>query len=265
MKDLQRVRFILLCWGVSRANSSFVLSASVVHFNSPRDMRRKFGVVFFYHLACCQRQCQNPASWADSIKMIGNRHAEGAAPILHAVDDNDGSRSIETINSCNRRRSREVHVFNEEEPNQLRKRWQAAVSCVVETQFWDGLLPTLSNRDATLLRSQGGFLASIPFTVFPTDRSCGIDPQFFRIRLFLLRFPLLCLSRSRWKVRTNEFLLGFIVGGVVDGFPLFNGAQLAADTIRESHSPRRYYPAEGTRGERDRFETRPTREGDHAL
>ena len=33
------------------------------------------------------------------------------------------------------------------------------------------------------MRSQAGPLASIPFTVFPTDRSCRIDPQPFRILL----------------------------------------------------------------------------------
>ena len=129
------------------------------------------------------RHAAHWASWADSIKMIGERHPEVAATILRAVDDNNGSRSIKAINSCTQRleeagfvvpdcvqlASGEVQapdVVDKEEPNQPRKGWQAAVSRVVETQFWDGLLPTLSNRDATLLRSQPGPLASIPFTVF---------------------------------------------------------------------------------------------------
>ena len=61
----------------------------------------------------------------------------------------------------------------------------------------NGLLPTLSNRDATLLRSQAGPLASIPFTVFPTDRSCRIDPQPFRVLLLRrLRLPLPFTARS---------------------------------------------------------------------
>ena len=79
-------------------------------------------------------------------------------------------------------------VVDEEEPNQPRKGWQATVSRVAETQFWDGLLPTLSNRDVMMLRLQGGPLASIPFTVFPTDRSCRIDPQPFRV-LLLRKIP----------------------------------------------------------------------------
>ena len=53
-------------------------------------------------------------------------------------------------------------VVDEEDPNQPRKGGQAAVSRVVVTQVWDGLLPTLSKRDATLLRSQAGPLESIP-------------------------------------------------------------------------------------------------------
>ena len=75
------------------------------------------------------------------------------------------------------------------------------MSRVVETQFWDGLLPTLSNRDATLLRSQGGPLASIPFTVFPTDRSCRIDPQLFRVlllRRLRLQLPFYCAFVRVW-------------------------------------------------------------------
>ena len=82
--------------------------------------------------------------------MIGERHPEVAATILRAVDDNNGSRSIEAINSCTRRleeagfvapdwvqlASGEVQVpdvVDEEERKQQRKGWQAAVSRVVET------------------------------------------------------------------------------------------------------------------------------------
>ena len=95
------------------------------------------------------RHAAHWASWADSIKMIGERHPEVAATILRAVDDNNGSRSIEAINSCTRRleeagfvapdwvqlASGEVQapdVLDEEEPNQPRKGWQAAVSRVVD-------------------------------------------------------------------------------------------------------------------------------------
>ena len=187
-------------------------------------------------------------------------------------------------------------VVYEEEPNQPKKGWQATVSRVVETEFWDGLLLTLSNRDATMLRSQGGPLVSIPFTVFPTDHSCRIDPQPLRVlllRRLRLQLPLTAHScvcgrlldnlghhrsacsvagilgrrgypletaaaricrEAGGRVRTNVFLrdLDLGVGGVldnrrlevvVDGLPLFNGAQLAMDTtlvspIRRDCAPR---------------------------
>ena len=144
-------------------------------------------------------------------------------------------------------------VVDEEDPNQPRKGWQAAVSRVV-TQFWDGLLPTLSKRDVTLLRSQADPLESIPFTVFPTDRSCRIDPQPFRIldnlghlgSLDEGEYPLeiaaarIC-REAGGRVRSDVFLreVDLGVGGVldnkrlevvVDGLPLFNGAQLAMGT-----------------------------------
>ena len=84
--------------------------------------------------------------------------------------------------------SREVQapdVVDEDEPNQPRKGWQATVSHVVETQFWDGLLPTLSNRDVTLLRSQGGLSCQFHSQCFPliilvestTTILCLVAPQ----------------------------------------------------------------------------------------
>ena len=211
---------IVVCPG---RNSSFALSAQIVHCNSPRDMRRKkSGDALPLWSACCQRQFQNPPGplprcpclqegWCrssvrlrhtDSIKMIGERHPEVAATILRA--SNSCTRHLEEAGFVApdwvQLASGEVQapdVVDKEEPNQPRKGWQAAVSRVVETEFWDGLLPTLSNSDATLLRSQAGPLASIPFTVFPTDRSCRIDPQPFCILLLRrLRLPLPFTARS---------------------------------------------------------------------
>ena len=85
------------------------------------------------------------ASWADSIKMIGERHPEVAATILRAIDENSISHSIEAINICTGRLedagfvapswvqliSGEVQapdMVDEEDPNQPRKGWQATVS-----------------------------------------------------------------------------------------------------------------------------------------
>ena len=159
-----------------------MLSAQIAHCNSPRHeaqiwrcLTTLVGVLpeaISIRQGCCHaclqevwvpQECPTETrsalgSWADSIKMIGERHPEVAATILRAVDNN-GSRSIEAINSCTRHleeagfaapdwvqlASGEVQapdVVDEEEPNQPRKEWQAAVSRVVERQFWDGLLPT---------------------------------------------------------------------------------------------------------------------------
>ena len=238
VKDLQCAWLILLYCGVSRANF-FIRAVSPdhsLHFAQRHEeqiwrcLTTLIGVVpeaisesarsaATLQLSSGGLGCRSSvrlrhaaywASWADSIKMIGERHPEVAATILRALDENSVSHSIEAINICTGRLedagfvapswvqlvSGEVQapdMVDEEDPNQPRKGWQATVSHVVETQFWDGLLNTLSNRDATLLRSQGGPLASIPFTVFPTDRSCRIDPQPFRVlllRRLRLQLPL---------------------------------------------------------------------------
>ena len=228
VKDLQCAWLILLYCGVSRANF-FIRAVSPDHCSlqfaqkheeqiwrclttligvAPKEISESARSAATLPLSSGGLGCRSTvrlrhaacwASWADSIKMIGERHPEVAATILRAMDENSVSHSIEAINICTSRLeeagfvapswvqlvSGEVQapdVVDEEDPNQPRKGWQATVSRVVETQFWDGLLPTLSNRDATLLRSQGA-LSSIPFIVFPTDRSCRIDPQPFRILL----------------------------------------------------------------------------------
>ena len=70
--------------------------------------------------------------------------------------------------------------------------WENASLRVVETQFWDGLLPTLSNRDATLLRSQGALSRRFHSQCFP-----WIDPQPFRVLLLRrLRLQFLLTARS---------------------------------------------------------------------
>ena len=177
VKDLQCAWLILLYCGVSRANFFIRAVSPDCSLQFATDTRRKSGDALPLQSACCQRQFQIPpkplprcpclqegcrssvrlrhaahwASWADSIKMIGERHPEVAATILRAVDGNNGSRSIQAINSCTRHleeagfvapdwvqlASGEVqapNVVDEDEPNQPRKGWQVAVSRVVETR-----------------------------------------------------------------------------------------------------------------------------------
>ena len=193
------------------------------------------------------------------------------------------------------------HVVEEEEPNQPRKGWQATVFCVVEAQFWDCLFPTFSNRDAMLLRLQEGLdrscridpqpfrillLRRLRFQFLLFARSCRLFDNFGHhpsacavVGIFGRRGHFLMIAAARicreagGRVRTNVFRreLELGVGGMfdnrrgTDSFPLFNGAQLAVDTTLVSvcHPPWRLFPTQGTRGERDRFEARPTSQEHH--
>ena len=111
--------------------------------------------------------------------MIGERHPEVSTTILCAVDEQHASPSFMGVVSSVRTLGEagfvppsweqlaigavEVpDISDADEPNQPRKGWQATVARAVETLFWEGLMPTLSNRDASLLRSQGGPFASVP-------------------------------------------------------------------------------------------------------
>ena len=160
------------------------------------------------------RHAAHWASWADSIKMISERHPEVSTTILRAVDEQHACpsfmgvvSSVQTLEdagfvppSWERLTTGAVEVpdiFDADEPNQQRKGWQATAARAVETHFREGRMPTLSNRDLSLRRSQGRRLASVPFTIFPTDRTCRFDAQLFRILLLRrLRLPL-PLTRRR--------------------------------------------------------------------
>ena len=150
-------------------------------------------------------------------------------------------------------------------PNQPR----AKAAGKVEARSFARLLGTLTDPQKALLRSQGGPPASAPFISMPTDRVSRIDSQFSRLLfLRRLRKPLPltvrscrcgrlldCLGHHRsacpvagalgrrgfplenvaaricreagGRVRTNVDERRLEV--VVDGLPLFRGAQLAID------------------------------------
>ena len=76
--------------------------------------------------------------------------------------------------------------------------WQREVSMKVEQHFRDTrLMPTTTEPDPALLRSQGGPLAAAPFTGCPTDRLFRIEPQCFHVLLLRrLRLPLLFSQRN---------------------------------------------------------------------
>ena len=131
--------------------------------------------------SACHMQRTGP-SWADSIKMISERHPEVSTTILRAVDEQQASPvSWGSYPLCRlwKKRVSFLPVGNSWRLVQSKFRTfstpMATAARAAETHFWEGLMPTLSNRNASLLRPQGGPLASVPFTIFPTDRAetCG--------------------------------------------------------------------------------------------
>ena len=94
----------------------------------------------------------------------------------------------------------EAPALVDEEPNQPRVGWQAVASREVESSFLNALLPTLSDLDIALLKSQGGPLVSSPF-VSLTSRITRLEPQVLKVLFFRrLRLPL-PLHSSRLPVR----------------------------------------------------------------
>ena len=110
-------------------------------------------------------------SWADTLKMVHERHPMVADDILRAMAVRSEAPAIEAINQSvenllavgydvptweSLMTNTNVPVADVEEPNQPRVGWQAAASRAVETCFMRRLLPTLSDSEAALFRSQGG-------------------------------------------------------------------------------------------------------------
>ena len=70
----------------------------------------------------------------------------------------------------------------------------------IEKFFCDSVLPEMSAGERALLRSQGGPLAVLPYTVVPTCPLRRFDPDIFRVLLLRrLRLPFPLSSHScRW-------------------------------------------------------------------
>ena len=226
--------------------------------------------------------------WADCIGMMHQRHPTVARTIIKAIESNNPSHAAQgVVASMESLRTvgftvpsweelilaeNQNRVLVEEDPSQSRfGRQQEAAVAVHHTFLERELRPLLGETEEALLRSQGGPLASVPFTSLPTMRETSFDPQPFRLLLLRrLRLPLSLSARwcrcgrplnslghhqsacSRAGVLGHrgypmEMVMARIcreAGArvrleiIVDGLPLWRGAQLAVDTTRR-HAARR--------------------------
>ena len=159
------------------------------------------------------REAVHWASWADCLAMVRARHPIVAARIIWEMGRFTPVACLEDVQACalalgavgielpswselaNGARPLPSRGHAEDQP---RHGWQREVSKKVEQHFKDSrLLPTMTEPEQALLRSQGGPLAAAPFTCCPTDRLFRIEPQCFRVLLLRrLRLPLPLSQRT---------------------------------------------------------------------
>ena len=115
--------------------------------------------------------------------MIHQRHPTVVRTIIEAIESNNPSHTAQGVVSS---------------MESLR-----AVGCTIPS--WEELIlaenqnRVLGETEVALLRSQGGPLASVPFTSLPTMRETSFDPQPFRLLLLRrLRLPLPLFLSARW-------------------------------------------------------------------
>ena len=153
------------------------------------------------------RQSAHWASWADCLAMVKARHPTVAARIVGELGRLTpvaclgdvqvcalalGAVGIELPSWSSLADGARPVLARGDVQDQPHCGWQREVSLKVEQHFRDTrLLPTMTEPDQALLRSQGGPLAAAPFTSCPTDRLFRIEPQCFRVLLLRrLRLPL---------------------------------------------------------------------------
>ena len=280
VKDLQCAWLILLCCGVSRANF-FIRAVSpdcslqfatrheaqiwrclttlvgVLPEAVPESAKAAATLPLSSGGLGCRssvrlRHAAHWASWADSIKMIGERHPEVVATILREVDGNNGSRSIQAINSCTQHLEEAGFVAPDWVqlasgarcfPRIVRAGWTRSLSAFCCSAGCASHSLSLRVRACVAVSS------TTWATIARLAQLLGsLDEGVFLWRLL----PPIC-REAGGRVRTNVFLreLDLGVGGVLDrrlevvvnGLPLFNGAQLAVDTtlvspIRRDGTPR---------------------------
>ena len=127
------------------------------------------------------RVAAHSSSWADSLRMIKQRHpliadfivaglADGPVPCFQAVRECELSDSPPTREE-------------DPEPNQPKFGWQQKATRMLEKNFIDEVVwPGLDNASRALFRSHHGPLAFAVFTAFPTSR-VRVDAQPFRLLL----------------------------------------------------------------------------------
>ena len=171
------------------------------------------------------RESAHWASWADCLAMVKARHPIVAARIVWGIGQVHTScmpwrraglvlwrwaRLASNFHRGPHWQTEPVRCLHEGNvQDQPRCGWQREVSLKVEQHFRDTwLLPTMTEPDQALLRSQGGPLAAVPFTSCPTDRLFRIEPQCFRVLLLRrLRLPL-PLSQRNCRCRRPLDVLG---------------------------------------------------------
>ena len=151
------------------------------------------------------------------------------------------------------------------EPGGTRAGWQHEAASRVERQFrTEVLLPQMSAQQWAMLRSQSGPVAGVPFSTAPSSPLTRIEPALFRVLLQRSQLSVCQTACSRsgvlgrgefalesaaarvcrevgGRVATNILVRDLDLGTpdardarrlevVVDGLPLFGGAQLAVDT-----------------------------------
>ena len=144
------------------------------------------------------------SSWADTLPMIKERHPEVAEVIVHHVwiqhggllfvlDGVDGFQVPFWSDVASGLRP-PVIGDEDKEPGVPRQGWQhAAASCVVADFRTATLMPRMNPVERTLLRSQSGPCAGVPFTTCTSSPLTRIDSALFRVllqRRLRLPFPL---------------------------------------------------------------------------
>ena len=155
------------------------------------------------------------SSWADTLPMIKERHPEVAEVIVHHLARGgtspcldsarraavvlDGVDGFQVPSWSDVASGLRPPVIGDEdrEPGVPRQGWQHAAASCVESDFRAAtLMPRMNPVERTLLRSQSGPCAGVPFTTCPSSPLTRIDSALFRVLLQRrLRLPLLLSQR----------------------------------------------------------------------
>ena len=165
------------------------------------------------------------ACWADSLRIIHQRHPEVANTMIRNLSECDGLLHFDAAAACCEELRAVGHIppgwrtLSTAQPQAIADRlpgvlgipaegWQHDASSCTEKFFCDSsVLPGCSPGERALLRSQGGALAALPDTFVPTCPLRRFDPDIFRVLLVRrLRLPLPLSSHSCWWGRPLDCL-----------------------------------------------------------